>query len=57
MRRAAQGVGGAILAPATLSLLTTSFSSPDERRRALGAWSATAASGAAVGVLAGGILT
>ena len=55
--RAAQGVGAAILAPATLSLLTTRFVDPIERRRALGAWSATAASGAAVGVLAGGILT
>ncbi len=55
--RAAQGVGGAILAPATLSLLTTRFFEPAERRRALGAWSATAASGAAIGVLAGGILT
>ena len=48
--RAAQGIGGAILAPATLSLVTT-FTDPGERRRALGAWSATAASGAAVGVL------
>jgi EmrB/QacA subfamily drug resistance transporter len=55
--RAAQGVGGAILAPATLSLLTSKFTDPQERRRALGAWSATAASGAAVGVLAGGVLT
>lgn len=55
--RAAQGIGGAILAPATLSILVTSFTDPGERRRALGAWSATAASGAAVGVLAGGILT
>src|SRR6516165_10590547 len=55
--RAAQGVGGAILAPATLSLLTTTFVEPGARRRALGAWSATAASGAAVGVLLGGILT
>ncbi len=57
LARAAQGLGGAILAPATLSLLTTTFPQPEERRRALGAWSATAASGAAVGVLAGGILT
>ena len=40
-----------------LSLLTTTFPGPAERRRALGAWSATAASGAAVGVLAGGFLT
>jgi EmrB/QacA subfamily drug resistance transporter len=55
--RAAQGVGGAILAPATLSLLTSKFTDPQERRKALGAWSATAASGAAIGVLAGGILT
>ena len=55
--RAAQGIGGAILAPATLSILVTTFTEPGERRRALGAWSATAASGAAVGVLAGGVLT
>jgi EmrB/QacA subfamily drug resistance transporter len=55
--RAVQGVGGAILAPATLSLITTTFTEPAARRRALGAWSATAASGAAAGVLAGGILT
>ena len=55
--RAAQGIGGAILAPATLSILVTTFTDPSERRRALGAWSATAASGAAVGVLAGGVLT
>ncbi len=55
--RAAQGIGGAILAPATLSILVTTFTDPGDRRRALGAWSATAASGAAVGVLAGGVLT
>jgi EmrB/QacA subfamily drug resistance transporter len=55
--RAAQGVGAAILAPATLSLLTTKFVVPAERRQALGAWSATAASGAAIGVLLGGVLT
>jgi EmrB/QacA subfamily drug resistance transporter len=55
--RAVQGIGGAILAPATLSLLTTTFIEPAARRRALGAWSATAASGAAAGVLAGGLLT
>jgi EmrB/QacA subfamily drug resistance transporter len=57
LARAAQGLGGAVLAPATLSLLTTNFTAPDERRKALGAWSATAASGAAIGVLLGGILT
>lgn len=55
--RALQGAGAAALAPATLSLLTTTFPDPNGRRRALGAWSATAASGAAVGVLAGGVLT
>ena len=55
--RAAQGVGAAVLAPATLSLITTTFTEPAARRRALGAWSATAASGAAAGVLAGGLLT
>jgi EmrB/QacA subfamily drug resistance transporter len=55
--RALQGSAGAVLAPATLSLLTTAFTAPAARRRALGAWSATAASGAAIGVLAGGILT
>jgi EmrB/QacA subfamily drug resistance transporter len=55
--RAAQGLGGAILAPATLSLLTSTFTDPNERRRALGAWSATAASGAAIGVFLGGVLT
>jgi EmrB/QacA subfamily drug resistance transporter len=55
--RAAQGIGGAILAPATLSILTSKFTDSQERRKALGAWSATAASGAAIGVLAGGILT
>ncbi len=55
--RAAQGVGGAILAPATLSLLTATFTEHHERRRALGVWSATAASGAAGGLLLGGVLT
>jgi EmrB/QacA subfamily drug resistance transporter len=57
LARAAQGVGGAVLAPSTLSLLTSTFTDPHERRKALGAWSATAASGAAIGVLAGGVLT
>jgi EmrB/QacA subfamily drug resistance transporter len=55
--RAVQGVGGAVLAPSTLTLLTTTFIDPDERRRALGVWSASGASGVAVGVLAGGLLT
>ncbi|HEV3267681.1 MAG TPA: MFS transporter [Acidimicrobiales bacterium] len=55
--RALQGIGGAILAPATLSILVTAYTDLEARRKALGAWSATAASGAAAGVLAGGILT
>jgi EmrB/QacA subfamily drug resistance transporter len=55
--RALQGTAAAVLAPATLSLLTTTFTAPAARRRAVGAWSATAASGAAIGVLAGGVLT
>jgi EmrB/QacA subfamily drug resistance transporter len=55
--RAAQGVGGAILAPASLSLLTATFTEHHERRRALGVWSATASSGAAGGLFLGGLLT
>jgi EmrB/QacA subfamily drug resistance transporter len=55
--RAAQGIGGAILAPASLSLLTATFTEHHERRRALGVWSATAASGAAGGLFLGGVLT
>ncbi len=55
--RAAQGLGGAVLAPTSLSLLTSTFTEMSERRRAMGIWSATAASGAAAGVLAGGVLT
>jgi EmrB/QacA subfamily drug resistance transporter len=55
--RAAQGLGGAVLAPTSLSLLTSTFTDPGQRRRAMGVWSATAASGAAAGVLAGGVLT
>jgi EmrB/QacA subfamily drug resistance transporter len=55
--RAAQGIGGAILAPASLSLLTATFTEHHERRRALGVWSATAASGAAGGLFLGGLFT
>ena len=55
--RAAQGLGAAILAPVTLSIVTTTFVQPHERSRALGLWSAALASGGAVGVLLGGILT
>jgi EmrB/QacA subfamily drug resistance transporter len=55
--RALQGIGGAVLAPATLTILTTTFVEPKARARALGMWSAMAAAGGATGVLAGGILT
>jgi EmrB/QacA subfamily drug resistance transporter len=55
--RIAQGLGGAILSPATLTILTTTFSDPLRRARALGAWSAMAAVGGAAGSLLGGILT
>ncbi|HVV29795.1 MAG TPA: MFS transporter [Mycobacteriales bacterium] len=55
--RAAQGIGGAILSPATLTILTTTFTDQKGRARALGLWSAVAGAGGATGVLAGGILT
>jgi MFS family permease len=53
--RALQGVGAALLSPAALSIITTTFRG-SERRRALGAWAALAGAGAAVGVLLGGLL-
>jgi EmrB/QacA subfamily drug resistance transporter len=55
--RVAQGVGAAMLSPAALSLVTTTFPDGPERRRALAAWAAVAASGGAFGVLAGGAIT
>jgi EmrB/QacA subfamily drug resistance transporter len=55
--RAVQGLGGAMVSPAALSLLTTTFHEGPERNRAIGVWGAVAASGGAVGVLMGGILT
>ncbi|WP_217246054.1 MFS transporter [Streptomyces sp. AC602_WCS936] len=55
--RAVQGIGGALLAPATLSLLTTTFEEGRERNRALGIWGATGSSGMVVGSLLGGVLT
>src|SRR5881275_3019137 len=55
--RALQGLGGALLAPAALSLLMTSFAEGRERNRALGIYGAASGSGAAVGVLLGGVLT
>jgi EmrB/QacA subfamily drug resistance transporter len=55
--RAVQGLGAAIVAPAALSIVTTLFPEGAERNKALGIWGAVAGSGAAVGVLAGGVLT
>jgi EmrB/QacA subfamily drug resistance transporter len=55
--RAIQGVGAAIITPAALSIVTTSFSEGAERNKALGIWGALGGSGAAAGVLFGGILT
>jgi len=55
--RAVQGMGAAILSPVTLTIVTMTFVEPRERSRALGVWSAALASGGAVGVLLGGILT
>lgn len=55
--RALQGLFGALLAPAALSLLTTTFTDPGERGKAFGVFGAIAGSGAAVGLLLGGILT
>jgi EmrB/QacA subfamily drug resistance transporter len=55
--RACQGAFAALLAPAALSLLTTTFSDPKERGRAFGVYGAIAAGGGAVGLLLGGALT
>jgi EmrB/QacA subfamily drug resistance transporter len=55
--RALQGLGGAVLSPASLSIITTSFAEGSERNRALGTWGAMAGVGGASGVLFGGILT
>jgi EmrB/QacA subfamily drug resistance transporter len=55
--RAVQGLGAAIVSPATLSIVTDLFEEGSERNRALGIWGAVGAVGAAAGVLMGGILT
>ena len=55
--RAAQGLGGAVVAPATLSILMTTFTEGGERNRALGLWGAMGGVGGATGALLGGILT
>jgi EmrB/QacA subfamily drug resistance transporter len=55
--RAVQGGFGALLAPAALSVLTITFTQPDERGKAFGVYGAIAGAGGAVGLLLGGILT
>jgi EmrB/QacA subfamily drug resistance transporter len=54
--RAVQGLGAAIISPAALSIVTTTFKEGAERNKALGIWGALGGSGAAAGVLFGGIL-
>jgi MFS family permease len=55
--RGLQGLGGALLAPAVLSIITTTFSDTKDRAKAMALWSAIAAGGGAVGLLLGGVLT
>ncbi len=55
--RAIQGLGGAVIAPASLSILTTTFAEGHARNRAVGIWGAMGGVGGAVGVLLGGVIT
>jgi EmrB/QacA subfamily drug resistance transporter len=55
--RGLQGLGGALVSPAALSIITTTFTENEDRTKALGVWSAIAAGGGAVGLLLGGVLT
>jgi EmrB/QacA subfamily drug resistance transporter len=55
--RAVQGLGAAIISPAALAIIMTTFDEGAERNKALGIWGAIGGGGAAVGVLAGGVLT
>src|ERR1700753_2353752 len=55
--RAVQGLGAAIVSPAALSIITTTFAEGPDRNRALGIWGAVAGAGGGAGVLLGGILT
>jgi EmrB/QacA subfamily drug resistance transporter len=55
--RALQGVGGAIIAPAALSIIITTFKDPNDRARAMGIWAFVVSGGASIGVLLGGVLT
>ncbi len=55
--RAAQGIGAALVSPATLAIVNTTFPDGTEQRKALSLWAALSAGGAAVGLLLGGLLT
>jgi EmrB/QacA subfamily drug resistance transporter len=55
--RLVQGLGGAVVAPASLSILTSTFTEPKERHRAVGIWGAMGGAGGAAGVLLGGVIT
>ncbi len=55
--RAVQGLGGAVIAPASLSILTTTFTEGAARNRAVGIWGAMGGAGGAAGVLLGGVIT
>jgi EmrB/QacA subfamily drug resistance transporter len=55
--RGVQGIGGAIIAPAALSIVSTAFPEGAERNKALGVWGGIGGSGAAIGVILGGVLT
>ncbi|MGI9111541.1 MAG: MFS transporter, partial [Gaiellaceae bacterium] len=57
LARGLQGLGAALVSPAALSIVTTTFAEGQERTKAMGVWSAIAAGGGAVGLLLGGILT
>ena len=55
--RALQGIGGAIIAPAALSIIITTFKDPESRAKAMGIWAFVVSGGASIGVLLGGVLT
>jgi len=55
--RGVQGLGAAIVTPAALSIISTTFTEGSERNKALGAWGAVGGGGAAAGVVMGGVLT
>ena len=55
--RALQGLGAALVSPAALAIVTTTFEEGKDRAKAMGVWSASAAGGGAVGLVLGGLLT